>query len=128
MFGKLGAAAAQMKAFWDQSGGHWQKGSLVGKPAGTFFSTAVQGGGQETTALTWVTQLAHHGMIYVPMGFTHPSLFDNSVAHGGSAYGPGTLTNGDGSRQPSENELAVAVGYGTHFGKIAAALKKGRSL
>lgn len=125
---RFGMMAAQMKAFFDSTGGHWAKGALVGKPAGTFFATATQGGGQETTALTAVTQFAHHGMIYVPAGYIHGKLqFDNSVVHGGSPYGPGTLANGDGSRMPSEGELEFATVYGEHFGKIAAALKKGKT-
>jgi NAD(P)H dehydrogenase (quinone) len=83
--------AAQMKAFWDQTGQLWQGGLLVGKPAGIFFSTGTQGGGQETTALTWITQFVHHGMIYVPMGYTNTSMFNMSEIHGGSPYGPGTF-------------------------------------
>lgn len=125
---RFGMMAAQMKTFFDTTGGLWSKGALVGKPAGTFFSTATQGGGQETTALTAYTQFVHHGMIIVPMGYTFGKLqFDNSIVHGGSPYGPGTLSNGDGSRVPSEGELEAAEAYGAHFAKIAAALKAGRS-
>ena len=62
---RYGMAPAQMKAFIDSTGGLWQKGALVGKPAGVFFSTGTQNGGQETTALTFITQLTHHGMIFV---------------------------------------------------------------
>ena len=80
-----------MKAFWDTTGGLWQSGGLVGMPAGVFFSTATQNGGQETTALTWVTQLVHHGMIFVPMGYSTKLLMDLEAPHGGSPYGPGTL-------------------------------------
>lgn len=68
MFGlptRFGMAAGQMKAFMDSTGGLWQKGALVGKPAGVFFSTATQNGGQETTGFTFLTQLTHHGMIFV---------------------------------------------------------------
>eukprot|EP01083_Nonionella_stella_P090987 254319_1 len=66
---RFGMAASQMKSFMDSTGGLWQGGKLMGKPAGIFVSTGTQGGGQETTAMTWVTQLAHHGMIYVPTGY-----------------------------------------------------------
>lgn len=59
-------------------------GGLIGKPAATFFSTGTQGGGQETTALTFVTQLAHHGMVYVPLGYSHPKRTDMSEIIGGS--------------------------------------------
>lgn len=125
---RFGLMAAQMKTFFDSTGKHWSSGALVGKPAGTFFSTATQGGGQETTALTAVTQFTHHGMVYVPAGYTYGKLqFDNSFPHGGSPYGPGTLTNGDGSRMPHEEELNFARAYGTHFANVAKALKVGRS-
>ena len=65
-----GMAASQMKSFWDSTGGLWSKGALAGKPAGIFFSTGTQNGGQETTAMTWMTQLVHQGMVYVPLGYT----------------------------------------------------------
>lgn len=88
---RFGTMPAQMKAFLDATGQHWAKGALAGKFAGTFFSTASQHGGQETTALITVTYFAHHGIIYVPFGFAHPHLFDNSEVVGGSAYGAGTV-------------------------------------
>jgi NAD(P)H dehydrogenase (quinone) len=59
---------SKVKALWDGTGGLWAKGALVGKPAGLFFSTSTQNGGQETTALTFLTQLTHHGMPFVPLG------------------------------------------------------------
>lgn len=121
-------AAAQMKAFFDGTGGHWQKGALVGKPGAVFVSTGSQGGGQETTAFTTVTQLSHHGMIFVPYGYQSPEVqFDNSSVHGGSAYGAGCIAGADGSRKPSEAELSVAKAQGAYFAKTALALKKGRS-
>lgn len=74
--------AAQMKAFWDATGQLWQSGGLVGKAASLFISTATQGGGQETTAMTAVTQLVHHGMIYVPPGYSYGAgMFDMSEIH-----------------------------------------------
>ena len=97
---------------------------LIGKPAGVFFSTGTQNGGQETTALTFVTQLTHHGMLFVPMGYSTPLIFDLTELHGGSPYGSGTIAAGDGSRQPSEHEKKVAVHHGEHFGKIVAKLAK----
>ena len=75
----------------DSTGGLWSTGALAGKFAGTFFSTASQHGGQETTALTAVTYFAHHGISYVPFGFANQHLFDNSEVVGGSAYGAGTV-------------------------------------
>ena len=105
-------ASAQVKALLDSTGGLWQAGALVGKPAGVFFSTGTQNGGQETTALTFVTQLAHHGMVFVPLGYSTPKLFDLSAPHGGSPYGAGTLAGPDGSRQPSALEKDIAEAHG----------------
>jgi len=120
---RFGMMAAQMKAFFDATGQHWQKGTLVGKPATMFTSIATQGGGMETTLMTAVTQLAHHGMIYVPVGYSFgAALFDNSTVRGGSAWGAGTLAGADGSRQPSETELAFAKHQGTYFAKVVLKL------
>lgn len=119
---RFGMMAAQMKAFWDSTGGLWQKGSLVGKPAGLFWSTGSQGGGQETTALTSITQLAHHGMVYVPTGFSYGAdLFKLDEVRGGSAYGSGTFS-GNGSRQPSELETKIAKSQGENFAKFVKRL------
>jgi len=120
---RFGMMSAQMKALFDATGGLWQSGALVGKPVATFFSTASQGGGQETTALTAITQFAHHGMIYVPVGFSFGAgMFGLDEVRGGSAYGAGTLAGGDGSRQPSENELGQATHQGTLFAGVVKKL------
>jgi NAD(P)H dehydrogenase (quinone) len=108
---RFGMMAAQMKAFLDATGGLWQSQALAGKPAGVFLSTGTQGGGQETTALTAVTQLVHHGMLFVPLGYTFGAgMFGVDEVRGGSPYGAGTFAGADGSRTPSEVELAVASG------------------
>ena len=124
---RFGMMSAQMKTFMDTTGGLWAGGKLLGKPAGTFFATASLGSGQETTAFTWITQLVHHGMIYVPMGYTNPAMFSLDEIHGGSPYGPGTYAAGDGSRQPTAIELGICESYGKHFFGVVAALKKGRA-
>ena len=118
---------AQLKSFLDATGGLWASGALAGKFAGTFFSTASQHGGQESTAFTTVTYFAHHGIIYVPFGFANAHLFDNSEVIGGSAYGAGTVTNGDGSRQPSEKELEIAKNQGQNFGKVVSTYVAGKN-
>ncbi|KAI8384567.1 NAD(P)H:quinone oxidoreductase, type IV [Radiomyces spectabilis] len=123
---RFGTMPAQMKAFLDATGSLWASGALAGKFAGTFFSTASQHGGQETTALTTVTYFAHHGMIYVPLGFANPHLFDNSEVIGGSAYGAGTVANGDGSRQVSDKEKEIAHTQGENFGKIVSTYVAGK--
>ncbi|PVU87032.1 hypothetical protein BB559_000756 [Furculomyces boomerangus] len=117
---RYGSMPAQVKAFWDSTGPLWSTGKLVGKMGGFFFSTASQGGGQETTALVSLTNLIHHGIIYVPLGYTHNNLFDLSEVVGGSAYGAGTVAAGDGSRQPSVKELEVAEHQGKSFAAIVA--------
>ncbi|KAJ2715514.1 hypothetical protein H4R19_001162 [Coemansia spiralis] len=119
---RYGIAPAQMKAFFDATGSLWIKQQLSGKPAGIFYSTASQHGGQEVTAFTTLPFLAHHGMIFVPFGYGHPNLFDNSEVIGGSAWGAGTVANGDGSRQPTKKELDIAEAQGEQFAKVAKKL------
>jgi len=120
---RFGMMAAQMKAFFDSTGGLWRGQELAGKPAGIFYSTGSQGGGQETTPLTTITQLTHHGMIFVPVGYTFGAgMFEMEQIKGGSPYGAGTFA-GDGSRQPSELELGQAFHQGKYFAGIAKKLK-----
>lgn len=102
----------------DSTGGLWKEGKLVGKPAGVFFSTGVQGGGQETIGLATITFFTHHGMVFVPMGYTNPKMFNMDEVHGGSPYGSGTLAGPDGSRMPSDLEKELAVTHGKHFASI----------
>ncbi|KAK6154669.1 hypothetical protein DH2020_008917 [Rehmannia glutinosa] len=120
---RFGMMAAQFKAFFDSTGGLWRTQALAGKPAGLFFSTGSQGGGQETTALTAITQLTHHGMMFVPIGYTFGAgMFEMEQIKGGSPYGAGTFA-GDGSRQPSEIELGQAFHQGKCFAGITKKLK-----
>ena len=117
---RYGCMAAQMKAFFDSTGQLWKEQKLAGKPAGFFVSTGTQGGGQETTAWTAITQLAHHGMLFVPIGYTFGAgMFKMDNVRGGSPYGAGVFA-GDGSREASETELALAE----HQGKYMAAVVK----
>lgn len=120
--GRYGQFPAQMKALFDSTGGLWMQGALVGKPAGVFQSTATLGGGQETIGLTLVPFLTHHGMLFVPLGYVEPKIFNMDEVHGGSPYGAGCLAGADGSRQPSELELSIAESHGKHFATIAAKL------
>ncbi|KAJ3181923.1 hypothetical protein HDU85_003440 [Gaertneriomyces sp. JEL0708] len=118
---RYGNQAAQVRAFWDATGQLWAKGALSGKIAGVFFSTASLGGGQETTALTFMSTLAHHGIIYVPLGYanTFQQFTSLTDVRGGSAWGAGTIAGGDGSRQPSSLELEVAEIQGKTFAEFA---------
>ncbi|EMS56483.1 hypothetical protein TRIUR3_07125 [Triticum urartu] len=100
-----------------------EEGSLAGKPAGIFLATGTQGGGQETTALTAITQLTHHGMLFVPVGYTHGAgMFAMDEVKGGSPYGSGTFAGKDGGRTPSDAELALAAHQGKYFAGIAKKL------
>lgn len=120
---RYGMMAAQFKSFLDATGALWRAQQLAGKPAGMFFSTGSQGGGQETTALTAITQLTHHGLIFVPLGYTFgPKMYDLEEVRGGSPYGAGTYA-GDGTRQPSQVELEVAFHQGKYIAGIAKKLK-----
>ncbi|KAI4304304.1 hypothetical protein MLD38_039835 [Melastoma candidum] len=120
---RFGMMAAQFKAFMDSTGGLWRTQALAGKPAGIFYATGSQGGGQETTPLTAITQLAHHGIIFVPIGYTFGAgMFELEQVKGGSPYGAGTYA-GDGSRQPSELELAQAFHQGKYIAGITKKLK-----
>ena len=119
---RFGNMSAQMRTFFDQTGGLWAKGALAGKVASVFTSTGTGGGQEMTITSTWTT-LAHHGMIIVPIGYTTPALFDISQGGGGTPYGASTIAGGDGSRQPDARELSIARHQGEHVAKIAAKLK-----
>ena len=119
---RFGNMASQMKNFLDQTGGLWMSGALVGKPAGVFASTATQHGGQESTILTFHTVLLHQGMVIVGLPYTAKGQMTLDGISGGSPYGATTIAGGDGSRQPSANELELMRFQGEHFAKIAKKL------
>ncbi|TWB15153.1 NAD(P)H dehydrogenase (quinone) [Nitrospirillum amazonense] len=119
---RFGMMASQMRNFLDQTGGLWFKGALIGKVGSVFVSSATQHGGQESTILSFHTTLLHQGMVVVGLPYSFQGQTDNSQVTGGSPYGATTIANGDGSRQPSENELAGARFQGAHVAGIAAKL------
>lgn len=120
---RFGVMAAQFKAFFDSTQEIWASQALAGKPAGIFWSTGFHGGGQELTALTAITQLAHHGMVFVPLGYTFGSgMFEMNEVKGGSSYGSGTYA-ADGSRQPTNLELQQAFHQGKYVAEITTKLK-----
>jgi NAD(P)H dehydrogenase (quinone) len=122
---RYGNMTAQMRNLLDQTGGLWMKGALERKVGSVFTSTATQHGGQETTITGFHTTLLHLGMIIVGVPYSEQRLLNMSEITGGSPYGAGTLASGDGSRQPSENELAIARTQGRHVANITAQLKRG---
>ncbi|MBX9863033.1 MAG: NAD(P)H:quinone oxidoreductase [Hyphomicrobium sp.] len=119
---RFGNMAAQMKNFLDQTGGLWFHGKLVGKVGSVFTSTATQHGGQESTILSTHTVLLHHGMVVVGLPYSFQGQTILSEITGGSPYGASTIAAADGSRLPSENELAGARFQGRHVAQIAAKL------
>jgi len=119
---RFGNMCAQMRNFLDQTGGHWMKGTLVGKVGSVFCSTATQHGGQETTITSFHTTLLHQGMIIVGLPYTFPGLTNMDEITGGTPYGASTLAKADGSRQPSGNELEGARFQGRHVAQITARL------
>lgn len=119
---RFGNMAAQMRNFLDQTGGMWVKGGLIGKVASVFTSTGT-GGGNESTIISFLPTLMHHGMIYVGLPYSCPELADISEVKGGSPWGAATIAGADGSRQPSAKELAQARFQGKHVAQIAAKLK-----
>jgi len=120
---RFGNMAAQMRNFLDQTGQLWMKGGLIGKVGSVFTSTGTQHGGQETTITSFHTTLLHHGMIIVGVPYSEQRLMNMDEITGGSPYGASTLAGADGSRQPSENELAIARFQGRHVAEIAKKLK-----
>ena len=118
---RFGNMAGQMRTFLDQTGGLWAEGKLHGKVGSVFTSTGT-GGGQEQTITSFWTTLAHHGMVLVPLGYGIPEFFDISEVNGGTPYGASTIAGGDGSRQPSEKELAIARFQGKHVAELAVKL------
>ncbi len=119
---RFGNMTAQMRNFLDQTGGLWAKGALIGKIGSVFTSTGTQHGGQETTITSFHTTLLHHGMVIVGVPYSCPELANMNEITGGSPYGAGTLAGGDGKRQPSANELAIARFQGKHVAEIAKRL------
>ena len=119
---RFGRISSQMAAFLDQAGGLWARGALNGKVGSAFVSTATQHGGQETTLFSLITNMLHFGLVVVGLPYSFAGQMDNSQVTGGSPYGATTIANGDGSRQPSENELAGARFQGKHVAEVAAKL------
>ncbi len=116
---RFGRMPSQMAAFLDQAGGLWARGAFVGKVGAAFTSTASQHGGQETTLFSVLTNLLHFGMVVVGLPYSFQGQLKLDEVTGGSPYGATTIAAGDGSRQPSENELAGAHFQGKHVAEVA---------
>jgi NAD(P)H dehydrogenase (quinone) len=119
---RYGTASSQMRNFLDQTGGIWMKGALVGKVGSAFTSTATQHGGQETTLIGLIQTLLHHGMLIAGLPYAWAGQQRMDEITGGSPYGATTITGGDGSRMPSENELEGARFQGRYVAETAKKL------
>lgn len=120
---RFGNVTAQLRNFMDQTGGLWAKGALIGKVGSVFTSSATQHGGQESTILTFIPTLMHQGMIVVGLPYSFAGQSGVDKIKGGSPYGASTITNTDGSRQPSVVELEGARFQGRHVTEIASKLR-----
>lgn len=120
---RFGNMTGQMRQFLDATGGLWMKGTLVGKPGGVFTSTATQHGGQESTILSFHTYLLHQGMVVVGLPYAFQGQMRLDEITGGSPYGASTIAGGDGSRQPSENDLDGVRFQARHLAGIGIKLK-----
>ncbi len=119
---RYGRMPSQMASFLDQTGPLWAKGALNGKVGGAFTSTATQHGGQETTLMSVITNLLHLGFVVVGMNYGYAGQMRLDEITGGSPYGASTIAGGDGSRQPTENELDGARYQGRKIAEVAAKL------
>ena len=119
---RYGRLTSQMANFWDQTGGLWAQNKLVGKVGAAFTCTGSQHGGQETTLLSIITNLLHHGLVIVGLPYSFQGQTRLDEVTGGSPYGASTLAGGDGSRQPTANELDGARYLGRHVAEVAAKL------
>jgi NAD(P)H dehydrogenase (quinone) len=119
---RYGAIASQMKNFLDQTGPLWARGALLNKVGSVMVSTATQHGGAEIALLSTQASLQHHGMIIVPLSYAYQGQMGNDVVRGGAPYGMTTTSDGDGSRQPSAQELEGAHVQGKRVAEIAAKL------
>ncbi|MCF7913824.1 MAG: NAD(P)H:quinone oxidoreductase [Spirochaetaceae bacterium] len=121
---RFGNMVGQMRMFLDSTGPQWASGALVGKVGSVMSSSATQHGGQESTILTTQITLLHHGMVIVGLPYAYQGQTTIDEVSGGSPYGASTITGGDGSRMPSENELNAARFQGRHVAEIAKKLAK----
>lgn len=119
---RFGNVSAQMRSFMDQTGGLWATGALVGKVGSVFTSSATQHGGQESTILTFIPTLLHHGMVVVGLPYAEARQTGLDEIKGGSPYGASTIAGAQGERMPSTQELGMAQYQGKHVAGIAQKL------
>ncbi|WP_319518640.1 NAD(P)H:quinone oxidoreductase [uncultured Martelella sp.] len=116
---RFGRISSQMAAFLDRAGGLWARGALNGKVGGAFTSTGTQHGGQEMTLFSVIANLMHFGLLIVGLDYGFSGQTISDAVTGGAPYGATTVAGGDGSRQPSENELDGARYQGRRIAETA---------
>ena len=117
---RFGNMASAMKYFLDNTTSEWLSGSLVGKPACVFTSTGSMHGGQESTLLSMMIPLMHHGMVIVGLPYTHPELMNTQT--GGTPYGVTHFAKADGSAPISSDEKKLAIAQGKRLAEMARKL------
>jgi NAD(P)H dehydrogenase (quinone) len=117
---RFGNMAAPMKYFVDQTLAQWLSGSLIGKPAGVFTSTGSLHGGQETTLLSMMLPLLHHGMLIVGLPYSEKDLL--TTTSGGTPYGASHLAGGDSARPVTDEEIRLARALGQRVAQTAKKL------
>ena len=117
---RFGNMAAPMKHFWDSTGAEWASGTLAGKPAAVFTSTSTMHGGQESTLLSMMLPLLHHGCVIVGLPFTEERL--SSTTTGGTPYGASHVSGADGKAAFSEDETVLAKALGRRVAQICRKL------
>lgn len=120
---RFGNMTSQMRNFWDQTGGAWMEGTLIGKPAAVITSSNTQHGGQETTIIATMLTLLHHGCVLVGLPYSFKEQMTMEEISGGSPYGASTIAGAQGERIPSTNELAMARGLAKRLANIAERLR-----
>lgn len=121
---RFGNMAAAMKYFWDGTSNLWLTGGLVNKPAGVFTSTSSLHGGQESTLLSMMLPLLHHGMLICGLPYSEPALLTTQT--GGTPYGPSHLAGADSKRPLDEHEISLCTALGQRLAQFAQQLEKPR--
>lgn len=117
---RFGNMAAPMKYFWDTTSGIWLEGALVGKPACVFSSSASMHGGQETTLISMMLPLLHHGMMILGIPYSEPIL--STTTSGGTPYGATHVSGADNNRAVSDDELFLAKKLGERLAQVSMKL------
>ncbi len=117
---RFGNMASAMKYFWDGTGGAWMQHTLVGKPAALFTSTGTMHGGQESTLLSMMLPLLHHGMVIVGLPYSEPEL--STTQSGGTPYGASHVAGVANDQAISESEKKLCMALGKHLARIALKL------